>query len=153
MTAMRYLSPVLMIAVVAIVSACANMPHQDPLQVTVADLDSLPGEGFELRMLVKLRIQNPNDTPVDYNGVFVKVEVQGTTLATGVSDQRGSVPRYGETVVAVPLTASAMRMATFALGMFGGGSIEKLHYKLEGKLDGPGFGSTRFQSEGELALP
>ena len=139
--------------VAASLTACAGMPHQDPLQVTVAGLEPLAGEGLELRMMARLRVQNPNDAPVDYDGVFVKVEVQGNTLATGVSDQRGSIPRYGESVIEVPLTASAMRMATFALGMFGGGSIEKIHYKLEGKLDGPGFGSTRFQSEGELALP
>ena len=141
------------VAVAAILGACAGMPHQDPLQVTVAGLEPLPGEGFELRMMAKLRVQNPNDAPVDYNGVFVRVDVQGNTFATGVSDQRGSVPRYGESVIEVPLTASAMRMATFALGMLGGGSIEKIHYNLEGKLDGPGFGSTRFQSQGDLALP
>jgi hypothetical protein len=34
-----------------------------------------------------------------------------------------------------------------------GGPIDKVSYKLEGKLSGPLFGSTRFQAQGDLALP
>ena len=46
----------LMIALTALLlGACASLPNQDPLQVTVAGIESLPGEGMELRMLVKLR--------------------------------------------------------------------------------------------------
>ena len=46
------------------------------------------GEGLELRMLVKLRVQNPNSTALSYDGAYVKAEVQGKTFATGVSDTR-----------------------------------------------------------------
>ena len=48
------------------------MKPRDPLQVTVAGVESIPGEGMELRLLVKLRVQNPNDLPVEYNGVAVE---------------------------------------------------------------------------------
>jgi len=142
-----------MAVAVLIVSACANMPGREPLQVTVADVDSLPSEGFEMRMLVKLRVQNPNDAPLDYDGVYVKLNVSDKTLATGVSDERGSVPRFGESIIAVPVTVSLLRMGVYALGMLGGGIPEKIHYKLEGKLSGPAFGSTSFQSQGDLMLP
>src|SRR5262245_28814959 len=91
-----------------LLGACATLPGQEPLQVTVADIESLPGEGLEVRMLVKLRVQNPNDSAVDFDGVYVKVEVLDNTLATGVSDQRGTVPRYGETIVGVPMTVSTL---------------------------------------------
>lgn len=137
----------------ALLAACAAMPARDPLQVTVAGIESLPGEGFELRMLVKLRVQNPNDAPLDYDGVYVKLDVLDKTFATGVSGERGSVPRYGETVIGVPVTVSALRMIGNVLGMLDGKPIDKVHYRLEGKLDGAGFGSTRFQAQGELALP
>jgi len=135
-------------------AGCAGMPGRDPLQVTVAGIDSLPGEGLEMRMLVKLRVQNPNDAPVDYDGIYLKLDVLGKTFATGVSDERGSVPRYGESVIGVPVTISALRVALQAAGfVLDGRAPEKVSYKLEGKLDGPVFGSTRFQSTGELALP
>ena len=133
--------------------ACAVMPRREPVQVTVAGIDSLPGEGLEMRMVVKLRVQNPNDAPLEYDGVYVKLEVQDRTLATGVSDERGSVPRFGESVISVPVTISTLRVAFHALGMvLDGNPTEKVNYKLSGKLDGPMFGSTSFKADGELSL-
>jgi len=148
----RALLKALMIGAMLTLTACASMPGRDPLQVTVADIESLPGEDLEVRMLVKLRIQNPNDTPVEYRGVYVKLEVQDQTFATGVSDEHGTIARYGEAIVGVPVTASVLRMAMGALRILGGKSIDKVHYKLEGKLDGPLFGSIRFKAQGDFAL-
>ncbi|WP_338050949.1 MULTISPECIES: LEA type 2 family protein [Ramlibacter] len=133
--------------------ACAALPHQEPLQVTVAGIESLPGEGLELRMEVKLRVQNPNETPVDYDGVYVKLDVLNKTFATGVSDVRGTVPRYGEAVISVPVTVSALRVAMGALGFVTGPRIEKVNYTLQGKLDSPGIGSNSFTMNGEMAIP
>ena len=143
-----------LVAVLALMcGACATM-QGDPLQVTVAGIESLPGEGLEMRMLVKLRVQNPNDAPVDYDGVYLKLDVLDKTFATGVSDERGSVPRFGESVIGVPVTVSTLRVALQAIGfVLDGRPAEKLNYKLEGKLDGPVFGSTRFKAQGEFALP
>src|SRR5262245_28448959 len=94
---------ILLLTVVSILGGCATLEGRDPVQVTVAGIEPLEGEGLEVRMLVKLRVQNPNDTPVDYSGVYVKLDVQGSTFASGVSDERGSVPRYGESVIGVPV--------------------------------------------------
>jgi LEA14-like dessication related protein len=134
-------------------SACAAMQPRDPVQVTVAGLESLPAEGLEVRMLVKLRVQNPNDVPIEYNGVFVKLDVLDQSFATGVSDERGSVPRFGESVISVPITVSMLRIAAQGIGLLGGGSRDKVTYSLEGKLGGSGFTSTRFQAQGQLTLP
>src|SRR5262245_23995663 len=86
----------------ALLCGCASMQARDPLQVTVAGIEPLQGQGLELRMNVKLRVQNPNDAPVEYNGVAVQMDVQGKTFASGVSDAAGTVPRFGEAVVSVP---------------------------------------------------
>jgi LEA14-like dessication related protein len=136
-------------------AACAGMPGREPLQVTVADIESLPSEGMEMRMMVKLRVQNPNDAPVEYDGVYLRMDVLDKTFATGVSDERGTIPRFGDSVVSVPVTASAIQLVMNALSIFTGGGerVEKVTYRLEGKLNGPAFGSTRFQSQGEFALP
>ena len=80
--------------------------------MTVAGIEPLQGEGIELRLLTKLRVQNPNDAPIDYRGVYVKIELQGKTFATGVTDATGTVPAFGESVIEVPVTASAMRWHT-----------------------------------------
>jgi LEA14-like dessication related protein len=136
-------------------AGCAGMPAGDPLQVTVAGVEPMQGEGMELRMLVKLRVQNPNDTQVDYDGAYVKLTVQDKTFATGVSDARGTVPRFGEAVVAVPVTVSMLNVVRQIMGAMDDKAAppEKVRYSLEGKLHGTGFSALRFKSQGEFALP
>src|SRR5262245_31537943 len=140
----RLLHALLLVLLASIAAACATLPGQDPLQVTVAGIESLPSEGMEMRMLVKLRVQNPNDTPVEYDGVYLNLLVLDQSFATGVSDARGTIPRFGESVVAVPVTASTLRLAMRTLDMMSSGKpIEKVTYRLEGKLSGPLFAATR----------
>jgi len=134
-------------------AGCAFMKPRDPLQVTVAGIEPLQGQGMEMRLNVKLRVQNPNDTPVEFNGVAVNMDVQGKTFATGVIDAAGSVPRFGETVIAVPVTISAFRMARQALGLFKGGGLNKIDYEMHGKLNGAGMSTTRFNNKGSFDFP
>ena len=142
----------LLLAVLIAAVGCAALRGTDPLQVSLAGVESLPGEGLEMRMAVKLRIQNPNDAPVDYDGVALTLELRGLDFASGVSDSRGSVPRFGETVIVVPVTVSAFAMAkqayTFAMG-----DRSKVTYVARGRLAGSGFGGMRFESKGEFELP
>jgi LEA14-like dessication related protein len=133
--------------------ACASMPGKDPLQVTVAGIEALPGEGMELRMLVKLRVQNPNSSPIEFSGVYVELDVQGKTFATGVSGEAGTVPAYGEAVVAVPVTVSVLRMVRQLIGVLDGQPVETIRYEMSGKLSGGTFSTWRFRSSGEFDLP
>ncbi|HET9577623.1 MAG TPA: LEA type 2 family protein [Usitatibacter sp.] len=138
---------------VALLASCAALPALDPPRVRVADIREVSIEGWELRLLVELRVQNPNGLAIDYDGVDVKLDLQGRTVATGVSGERGSVPAYGEALVALPMRVSLLDLGRQALRMFRDGTPERLHYTLEGKLGSPLFGATRFHAEGELALP
>lgn len=144
--------PIIALALFAL-AGCATLQGRDPLQVTVAGIEPLQGQGLELRMLVKLRVQNPNDVPVDYNGVAVEMNVQGKAFATGVSDASGSVPRFSEAIISVPVTASAFRMMRQAVGVIRDGGTGRITYELKGKLNGPTFRSMRFRTQGEFDLP
>ncbi|MDN3919934.1 LEA type 2 family protein [Roseateles violae] len=148
----------LMLALATLLAGgCAALQPRDPLTVTVVGVESLPGEGLELRMLVRLRVQNPNDQPIDYNGVSVEMTVQGRGFATGVSDAGGTVPRFGETVIAVPVSVSALRMAGQVMGFINSSSSSerrgRIVYEMNGKLAGSAFSSVHFKSAGELNLP
>ena len=134
-------------------AGCTGLAPRNPLQVTVAGVEALPGEGLELRLMLKLRVQNPNDAPIDYNGLSVNLDVQGRTFATGVSDASGTVPRFGEAVIGVPVTVSALRMARQMMGMMDGKPVDKIRYEMSGKLNGAAFSYVRFQSQGEFTLP
>jgi LEA14-like dessication related protein len=148
---MNWIRRLAMVAACAL-AACASLPTLDPPRVTLADIDSVSFEGMELRMRVKLRVQNPNRIALDYDGIDVQVSLQGRGVARGVSDERGSVPGYGEAIVALPVTISLMDLGRQALHILQGGG-GPVHYTIEGKLGGTLLGATRFHSEGQLALP
>jgi hypothetical protein len=134
-------------------AGCAGLVGGDPLRVQFAGLEPLPGEGLEWRMLLKLRLQNPNDLPVDYDGASVELDLRGQPFASGVSDARGSVPRFGEAVLAIPVTVSALSLARQAFDLVTGRQGAPLDYVLRGKLAGPVLGGLRFQSAGQLTWP
>jgi hypothetical protein len=65
------------------------------------------------------------------------------------------VPRFGESVISVPVTVSMMNVVRQVLGAVDSTSPvpEKIRFSLEGKLNGTGFSAVRFKSRGELQLP
>jgi LEA14-like dessication related protein len=138
---------------VAILSACAVVRGIDPVRVQVVDVQPLPGEGLELRFLCKLRVQNPNDMPITYDGIYLELEVRGSTFATGISNASGTVPRYGEVVLSVPIAASALHFARQVMSFFMSGDRGRIDYVLRGKINGPVFSAVRFASKGEITLP
>lgn len=135
-------------------AGCTGLRLREPLHVSVAGLDPLQGEGMEARFILKLRVQNPNDTALDFDGVSVDLELAGKDFASGVSDQRGNVPRYGETIIAVPVTVPATAILKQLFGIATSGKPpSKFDYRLRGRLGGSGLGGAQFESEGELELP
>lgn len=142
--------------VVALVSlaGCAGMFGRDPLRVSVAGIEPLAGQGMEMRFNLRLRVQNPNEAPIDFSGVSVELDLNGKTFATGVSDQVGTVPRFGETVIGVPLTVPAFTAVRQAFAFADSAQTGQFPYVLRGRLAGGGAtGSTRFIDQGTLSLP
>ncbi len=124
----------------------------EPLHVSLVDLEPLPGEGLEVRMAAKLRVQNPSNLALAYDGIFVELSVRGSSFASGVSNEAGRIERFGETIVTIPVSISALALLRQAIGMAGAKST-RIDYTLHGRLSGTGIGSTRFESSGEIDLP
>jgi Late embryogenesis abundant protein len=143
----------LCLSCLVLLAGCAGLPGHDPLRVTLAGIESLPGQGMEVRMAVKLRLQNPNDAPVQFNGASLTLELRGMDFASGVSDASGSVPRFGETVITVPVTVSAFAIARQVISLAGGGDNSKVEFIARGKLSDGSFGGARFESKGSFDLP
>lgn len=134
-------------------SACALFQARDPLNISVIGIDPLPGQDLELRMAVKIRVQNPNETPVDFNGIALNLEVNDQPLAAGVSDQRGHIGRYDEAVIVVPVSITAFAFLRQAYGLSRVESLQGLPYVLRGKLASGPLGTVRFTDKGKLDLP
>jgi LEA14-like dessication related protein len=134
-------------------AGCAILSAADPLTIDVANIEPLPGEGMELRLAVTIRIQNPNDTPVEYTGAALSLDLNGINLASGVTPVVGTVPRYGEAVFTVPVTISAFDMVRQVLGFIEADASGEVRYAVRGKLEGGFLGSRRFSDEGSMVLP
>lgn len=130
---------------------------QPPLRISVAGLEPLEGKGMEARFAVQLRIQNHSDQPMEYDGVALDLDLRGMSFASGVSDERGSIPRFGETTIRVPVTVPATAILRHVFEFASSGHTKtrpRIDYQLRGLLGGPGLsGGRRFDTEGELALP
>ena len=133
---MRSVHAVILSLLLLSLSACALFPNRDPLNINVVGLEPLQSQDMEVRFAVKIRVQNPNENPVDYNGVALDLEVNGQPLASGVSDQSGSIARFSETVLTVPVSVSAFSVLRQTLGLSQTQSLNNLPYVLRGKLAG-----------------
>jgi hypothetical protein len=138
---------------IASLTACSSFAPRDPLHIDLVGLEPLTGEGLEMRFALKLRVQNPNDRAISYNGVALQLAVNNQPLASGVSDQSGQVPRFGEALLRIPVTISAYSAVRQAWGAAGYTPGAGLPYELSGKLGGGLFGSTRFTDSGTLKWP
>jgi LEA14-like dessication related protein len=143
----------LVLLLVCGLAACASLTLRDPLRIDLVGLEPLPGQELEMRFALKLRVQNPNDAAFDYNGVALELAVNGQPLASGVSDQRGQVPRFGEALLSVPVSISAFSAIRQAWGAAGYRPGQGLPYELSGKLAGGLFGTMRFKDQGVLNWP
>ena len=150
---MRSLHAVVVSLLLLSMSACALLPNRDPLNINVVGFEPLQSQDMEVRFAVKIRVQNPNETAIDYNGVALDLEVNGQPLASGVSDQSGSIARFSETVLTVPVSVSAFSVLRQTLGLSEIQTLNNLPYVLRGKLAGGLFGTMRFTDTGKLSLP
>ncbi|MCZ8294037.1 MAG: LEA type 2 family protein [Hylemonella sp.] len=136
-----------------LLAACATMAPDSAPKIDVVGIEPLPTLGPEFRLLVKLHIVNPSDTPLEYDGAYVEINVDERKYADGVIDARGSVPRFSEAMLSVPVTINAMAVVRQALSLASGERSPIMRYQLRGKLSGPLFHSHRFETSGELPLP
>lgn len=132
-----------------LLAGCASLSGLDPVRVQLAGLEPLPGEGLELRFLARLRVQNPNAQALDYNGVSVELTLQGNAVASGVSNASGTLPAFGEAVLDLPVSLSAVSVARTVLDFIMGKGSPRVEYALRGKL-GMGWGAMRFESRGQV---
>ena len=127
---------------------CAS---QEFLHVSLAGIAPLEGAGMEARFMTRIRVQNPNDTPLAYDGLAVEVELNGRSFASGVSDASGEIARFGESLVELPVTVPGSAIVRQVLG-FMMGDRSKVTYRVRGFFNTASSGRARFDSTGEIDL-
>jgi LEA14-like dessication related protein len=150
MKPMTTIRPTVLAALLVLaLTGCAGL--REPLNVSLAGIESLEGAGMEARFLARIRVQNPNDAPIVYDGAALELDLNGRSFASGVSDTRGEVPRFGEGLVELPVTVPAAGIVRQLIG-FMTGDRSKATYRVRGFLNTGAFGRVRFDSTGEIDL-
>ncbi len=107
-----------------------------PLEANLVDLEPLESTAFEQRFRVLLRLRNPNDRPVEIDGLRFQLSFNGERLATGLSDQAVTLPRLGDAVVEVTTTTTLLDLLNQALAL-NERSLDQapaLDYALDGRV-------------------
>jgi len=136
----------------ALVAGCAGIGMGDPLNVAIVGLEPLQGEGMEARFALKLRVQNPTDTALTFNGAALTVFVRGERFATGVSNETGTVHRFGEAIITVPVSVPASALLGQVLNA-ASADPGRFDYRVRGTLHAAGYGSRSFDATGDLRVP
>jgi LEA14-like dessication related protein len=70
-------------------------------RINIANIRAREVKVFEQVFDLELRIQNPNDSPLEINGLAFEMEINDKRFATGVSNQNLTVDRLSSAVIHV----------------------------------------------------
>jgi LEA14-like dessication related protein len=134
---MRELSTARRLATLALAGAtffagCAALPRLEAPKLSVVSLKMQSGDIFSQRMLVRMRVLNPNARELPIKGLSYRIEVNDAELAQGLNDTPFVVPAMGEAEFDVQVTANlAGALAKFLSRR---GSSDTLDYRLVGSV-------------------
>lgn len=124
-----------LLVVLAVPAGCASLfPRLETPRLSLVSVEMAEATLFEQRLVVRLRVQNPNDIALPVRGLTVDFELAGQDFAQGVSARAFEVPAFGEAEFDMMITANA---ATALLKLATRGDAlkrEALDYRIRGTL-------------------
>jgi LEA14-like dessication related protein len=159
--AIRHYTFIIVTISLLLLSACAGLaPSFEKPKVNLADIQVREIKTLETAFLVQLRIMNPNETPLEIQGLSCDVELDGRQFASGLQGEQLTVPPYGTALVPVDVYASVLDMVSSVIGLIQtagkpDSQLESVNYRLTGRVrvsTGSFSRSIPFESEGELKL-
>ncbi len=144
-----------------LLSGCAGLTSTfETPKVTLADIQVRQIKTLETSFLVQLRVMNPNETPLEIQGLSCDVEIDNRQFASGLQGDIQTIPPYGSALVPVEVYASVLDMVSSVIGFIQtanqpNAQLDSLNYRLTGRVRVSTGSLTRnvpFESEGELKL-
>ena len=116
-----------------LLAGCASTASLEPPRLSVVTMKLQSADLFSQRLMVRMRVTNPNDRELPVKGLSYRIEVDEAELAHGASNAPFTVPALGEAEFDVLLTANLAPTLMKFLGR-GGSTPKKLDYRLIGKV-------------------
>jgi LEA14-like dessication related protein len=113
------------------IGGCATTSLEPP-HLSVVSVKMQSADLFSQKLLVRMRVVNPNPRELPVKGISYRIEVGESELANGASNAPFVVPAMGEAEFDVLVNAN---LASTLLKIYRGGSAPKqLDYRLVGKV-------------------
>jgi len=126
-----------MLLMVSVLSGC-GFHGQDEPEIVVQGVRAVPSSGRIPGFIIDLNVVNPNRTPLNLNGVFYTLRLDGHRLFTGASNDLPVIEGFSEGSFSLNANPDLLRAIGFIADVFSRprGSIE---YDIEAKVDVGGF--------------
>ena len=139
-----------------LLTACAGLGSVsdfDEPDVELLGLEPMPSQGMEARFLVRLRIVNPNSTPLAIDGMAYEVFLRDSKVLSGVSNEGLDVGAFSEAVAELEVAAGMLGSLSLLSDLMANPVEGGMPYRLNTKLSRPGLGGTlRITREGTLDM-
>ena len=111
---------------------CAVLPKFESPKLSVVSLKMQGGDFFSQKVLVRMRVFNPNDRELPIKGITYKLEVNDAELGNGSTSAPFTVPAMGEAEFDMQITANLAGALAKLLSRKN--SSEALDYRLVGDV-------------------
>ncbi|MEW6672388.1 MAG: LEA type 2 family protein [Thermodesulfobacteriota bacterium] len=137
-----------------VIKGCAGFGKPlEPPRISLVNILIQKVTLFETTFKIELRVFNTNDVPLTIRGSDCQLRLQGKDFATGVSNERITIPAFETGVVGMSVYSSVVEVVQGLLAL---PVEEKLEYILTGRvyLEGGALvpSSLSFRSEGRISL-
>lgn len=115
-----------------LLSACAALPRLEAPKLSVVGITMQRADVFSQRLLVRMRVLNPNARDLPVRGITYRIEVNDAQLGQGSTNEPFLVPALGETEFDVQVTTNLA--GTLARLLLRDGAQDTLEYRLAGEV-------------------
>ena len=117
---------------VLMLAGCASTLDLEPPKLSLVSMKVQTADLFSQRLLVRMRVMNPNARELPIKGISYRIEVNESELAQGEASAPFVVPAQGEADFDVQVTANLA--STLSKLMSRRSSTESLEYRLVGDV-------------------
>lgn len=137
---------------ILLIQGCAGLDKMEAPSVNIADIHLQDATLLEQRYRLQLRIQNPNQVPLQIDGLSYELEINGKPFSKGLSNKSVTVPRYASELLEVEGTSNLFDIVRQVMDLQKG-LANSVQYHLKGKLGLQNGGRVPFDYQGEIELP
>ncbi len=136
-----------------VLSGCASIaPQPDQFKVNISSMRMLESTLMEQRFQVSLRVMNRGREAVSIDGMSFDIELNGKDFASGVSNEKVTIPAFSEGIVSVNVTSTIFGIIRQLHGMQQD-KAKTFHYQISGSIyPSNSLLSIPFKEEGEIDL-